>query len=326
MAIPLDTKEERLALRLSQRRFLAPPINVRALAESLAEVAEKRFPIDIDGLCLDLKRIGRRPKIWVNQSLGYHRKRFTLAHEIGHIVIPWHTGSIVDDLEADDPSGRDDYRYMEGEANRFASELLMPKEWASSICGRAEHLRDAMHSIAQIADVSLYAAALRTVQVGPSGYIAAAVRDGIVDWVGRTRGTRGRPPRAGQHIDTVEMPAYGQPQTIGYGPTEYYWWQELEAVAPPAKPTEAWRDILERVLLDIPIGDRAKTRHQLNAIVGYAIGKLPKGTPAEQIYQRALEGLQNRSDRNPHVRAVRSHPDFHKYVLARVYERSEKPL
>jgi Zn-dependent peptidase ImmA (M78 family) len=281
------------------------------------------FPIDVDGLCRDLKRPGVRPQIWINRSLGHHRRRFTIAHEIGHVIIPWHTGTIVDDLDADDPSEHSDYFHMEGEANRFAAELLMPRAWAESICQRAEHLRDAMHAIAQGAEVSLFAAALRTTQVGPPGYIVAGVTDEFVTWVGKTKGTRGRPPHHAQHVSTIDMVAYGDPELLSYGPTTYYWWKELEGVPAPPKPLEPWREILSRVLTVVPSSERKKTQMQLNAIIGYAIGKLPKGTPVDQLYMRALEGLQNRSDYNPYVVAARHHPDFHDYVLARVHERAE---
>lgn len=322
MAVRLETKEERLAARLSERHGLSPPVDVEALAHKLADVSEKDFPIEIDGLCLNLKQ-GKRPKVWISKSLGYHRRRFTLAHEIGHITIPWHVGSIADDLEAGDAGATDDYHYLEGEANRFAAELLMPKQWAASICQRAEHLRDAMHSIAQLADVSLQAAALRTMQLGPPGYLVAAAVDGVVTWAGRTPGTGARAPVRGQSVAAIDMPAFEPAQTLRNKATEYRWWKELEAVATLGKPAAAWRQILEQILLSIPESERFKTRQQINAIVGLALGKLPKGTAAEILYQRVLVSLQNRSDHNTHVVMVRKHPDFDAYVLARIHERAE---
>lgn len=52
-----------------------------------------------------------------NQSQHSHRKRFTIAHEIGHLLIG-HTRETPTDLYSDKPGNI--------EANQFAAELLMP--------------------------------------------------------------------------------------------------------------------------------------------------------------------------------------------------------
>lgn len=320
----LETREERLANRFASRHGFHPPVDVEAIARSLAEVSEKRFPVeDVDGLCLDLKKPGIRPKVWINMARSYHRKRFTFAHEIGHIVIPWHTGAIVDDLDAGD-SDRDEYRRIESQANRFAAELLMPRAWAADICKRAEHLRDAMHAIQKIADVSYHAAALRTAQVGPSGYLLAAVREGLVEWVGRTRGTRARVPVQGVSVESIDMPAFGPPEVLSSPTVHYYFWMALPGVPLEAKPSEPWRQILERMLANIPAQERFRTRQRINAIVGNAFGKAPPDSTPDVMYQRVLESLQNRSDRDKWVAATLQHPDLSQYVLARVHERADE--
>lgn len=319
----LETREERLANRLASRRRLEPPIDVISLAQSLAHVTEKRFPIgDVDGICLDLKKPGVTPKIWVNLSATHHRRRFTLAHEIGHVIIPWHTGAIIDDLEAGDAGG-DEYRWTEHQANRFAAELLMPRAWAANICERAEHLRDAMHAIQQVADVSYHAASLRTTQVGPPGYLLAAVREGYVEWGARTRGTRARAPAYGTRIDAIDMPAFEQPKVLNSPRGEYYFWKELPGVPLGDEPPEPWRDILERMLTNIPVEQRFRTRQRINAIVGSAFGRAPHASSPDVLYQRVLESLQNRSDRDKFLAATLRHPELNQYVLARVHERAK---
>ena len=195
----------------------------------MATVVQKTFPIAADGLCLDLKIPGIRPRIWLNADIGYHRKRFTLAHEIGHIVIPWHTGSVFDNLDAGDPSEATEYGRLEAEANRFAAELLMPKSWVSSICTRAEHMSGAMHTILELADVSKLSAALRAAQCGPSGYLVAGVRDGIVFWSGKTAGTKALLPTLGVPHDAFTVPDFFPPEVVGTGKTQYYWWQSVDA-------------------------------------------------------------------------------------------------
>lgn len=55
--------------------------------------------------------------ICINKKMSNDRKRFTLAHELGHIVMHLSTDFIISD-----------YRDKEKEANQFASEFLMPSD------------------------------------------------------------------------------------------------------------------------------------------------------------------------------------------------------
>jgi Zn-dependent peptidase ImmA (M78 family) len=61
----------------------------------------------VDGLS---QWIGDHPVMLLNSAMPVERKRLTMAHELGHLVL--HNG-----LAAEDP---------EGEANEFAAEFLMP--------------------------------------------------------------------------------------------------------------------------------------------------------------------------------------------------------
>jgi Zn-dependent peptidase ImmA (M78 family) len=322
----LATKEERFAHRFSEVRGLVPRIDVLALAREVASVEEKLFPreINIDGLCLDLKSPGLRPRIWVNIRSGYHRKRFTLAHELGHVVIPWHLGNIVDDLSAGTGSSETGYRKLEAEANRFATELLMPRAWAERICHTSDHMRGAMISISTIADVSLHAAALRVTQVGPAGFIVSSVQDDRIAWSEKTKGTHSALPRNGTLIAEVDMPAFYPPEIYGPASAQFFWWKTRDAVEVPPRPDGTWREVLEYILLSVPEDDRQSARQAINAIVGYRIGRFPPGTDAGVLYQAVLAALQNRSDRAKHLPTISKHPSFHNYLLLRIYERTEK--
>lgn len=59
------------------------------------------------------------PIIIINKSFSNDRKRFTLAHELGHLLM--HDFPI--------PEYRNNEKQKEDEANRFASEFLMPSEF-----------------------------------------------------------------------------------------------------------------------------------------------------------------------------------------------------
>ena len=63
-----------------------------------------------------------RKAIFVNDADCYYRQRFTIAHEIAHIVL--HKKPAFIDYRTEDEQGCN----KESEANSFAAELLMPAE------------------------------------------------------------------------------------------------------------------------------------------------------------------------------------------------------
>jgi hypothetical protein len=118
------------------------------------------------------------------------------------------------------------------------------------------------------------------------------------------------------------MPAFEQPEVLSSPVADYYFWRELPGVQPGAGPSEPWREILERMLTNVPLEYRFKTRQRLNAVVGNAFGRAPKGASSEVLYQRVLEVLQNRSDRDAWLAAALEHPELRQYVLGRILERN----
>lgn len=121
-------------------RFLAayggspPPVDVDELAESLC-CLRVRLAEDLTGVpgapagaTLSGMLLPARREVWVNVHEPWERRRFSVAHEVGHFLL--HAGQDgaavycrTGDLrpEPDTPE-----RLREREANRFAAELLMP--------------------------------------------------------------------------------------------------------------------------------------------------------------------------------------------------------
>lgn len=125
-----------MARKIIQKHSLTIPFDLDNLVNQYAKVIYKTIPInDVDGVCLNLKKPGKIPIVIVNQQSPRVRQRFTLAHELGHIIIPWHLGTFVDDIDFSKGASSFDNQYenIEKEANRFASELLMPFEWIYSL-------------------------------------------------------------------------------------------------------------------------------------------------------------------------------------------------
>jgi Zn-dependent peptidase ImmA (M78 family) len=82
---------------------------------------------DISGI---MKRNGKngKPIIVVNTNESNVRKRFTIAHEIGHFIL--HTNELlhVDTIFKRDSKSALATSIMEIQANQFAAELLMPTD------------------------------------------------------------------------------------------------------------------------------------------------------------------------------------------------------
>jgi hypothetical protein len=109
-----------------------PPVDVEELAASLCRLrvraADDLAPIADAGPALQLSGVllPARWEIWVRRDEPAPRRRFTVAHEVGHHLL--HSdGAAVLCRPADVETTRGDLRAREREANRFAAELLMPE-------------------------------------------------------------------------------------------------------------------------------------------------------------------------------------------------------
>ncbi len=108
------------------------PVNVELLAKSLGiEVVHSNLDSETSGL-IEKKKDGRY-RIVVNDNHPNTRKRFTIAHELGHYFYHRHLiGDGVSDDRAYRSSASGAYantaigRKQETEANQFAATILMP--------------------------------------------------------------------------------------------------------------------------------------------------------------------------------------------------------
>lgn len=89
-------------------------------------------------------RTGDSFTIWTNALHSYTRRRFTIAHEIGHFVL--HRELIGDGVHDDALFRSELGGNLETEANRFAADLLMPKravyQQVSAGCNTVNQLAD----------------------------------------------------------------------------------------------------------------------------------------------------------------------------------------
>ena len=132
---------------LEEQRVTAAPVPIERIAKALD--AQLRFsPLD-DGLSGMVYVNGGVPIIGVNALHHPNRQRFTLAHEVGHLVL--HRAEITKQIHVDkgfpmlmrNTASAEGVDEMEIEANFFAAELLMPEEFlARSLEGKSLDIDD----------------------------------------------------------------------------------------------------------------------------------------------------------------------------------------
>lgn len=116
-----DVKRAAAALRSSWLLGLDGIVNVIELLESHAiKVLEIDAPSSFDGLSSLVNEA--YPVIVVNESLSVERKRFTLLHELGHLVMPIDPNAVANE---------------EALCNYFASEMLIPESVFRNLVGNS---------------------------------------------------------------------------------------------------------------------------------------------------------------------------------------------
>jgi Zn-dependent peptidase ImmA (M78 family) len=114
---------------LIQHCVYKPPVDVEQLAILLGIKVE--YEPASDDLCGFLLRDVEQHKvlIGVNKNHSLNRKRFTIAHEVGHFFLHEQEKVHVDyrfRIKLSDEDSNKESREEEKEANLFAAELLMP--------------------------------------------------------------------------------------------------------------------------------------------------------------------------------------------------------
>lgn len=122
----------------------APPVNVDRIAELLGiEVSEKavfKGPhenlVDTDTVGMITLKEDGGAAVWLNpfENSYLPRRRFTLAHEIGHFCMH-RSGDELTFVDNKSTMSRSESYWTrhESEANNFAAELLMPTKLISSV-------------------------------------------------------------------------------------------------------------------------------------------------------------------------------------------------
>jgi Zn-dependent peptidase ImmA (M78 family) len=140
------------------------------------------------------------------------RRRFSIAHELGHFHIPSHVDVSGYCQESDLLASEGGAAIQEWEANDFASELLMPQRlFTADAAQRNVSIRSVIElADSSMYDVSLMAAALRVVQTTPQAAAIVVSANGRVSWSRKSGNFRLWLPGSGDrlHHDTMAAAAY----------------------------------------------------------------------------------------------------------------------
>ena len=131
--MPLASRAVRTALNvLATEQVERAPVPIDEIAGKFAHVMYYKLPDDVSGMLLPLPKEAAKHKwsIVVNVDHAEVRQRFTIAHELGHLLMHRYTTPHADGRfvvrfrDAKSATGSD---REEIEANQFAAELLMPE-------------------------------------------------------------------------------------------------------------------------------------------------------------------------------------------------------
>jgi hypothetical protein len=139
-----------------------------------------------------LVRAGDQALIRVRDGRVAGRRAFTIAHELGHLVLDHGTCLTIVCSDAEAETLRSSV--AERAAHAFAAELLMPEAMVAQLCvGRSLDLETAAY-VARRFRTSLLASARRLVETTEVPCAIAYSQDGVVTWARRSRTYRGYIP------------------------------------------------------------------------------------------------------------------------------------
>ena len=316
------TAEQKIAELLLRREKLSPPVNVRFLLKKYADVERTLIPSNIsnaDGLVYR-KSSSSRPSVILNtRNHNSNRERFTMAHELGHIILPWQTGTIY--CHTDDSLPNHDllYRDLEFEANRFAGELLVPVDWALNVITRSDSLAEGITKAAQRADVSLLVATF-SITGALENVVTYVTRNGetVLNLIGSGLGkwsSKNWSEALGREYASHGM----QCTKADFGAYTLHCVAFAKKIA-RRRPSLSSVEILESIVGKISIGEEhRKLIWQVNGVIGSANVQTGSHTP-----QGIFVTLWFRFMDRPQLAQIVSHSLFDDFLSAKSYELAER--
>lgn len=155
------------------------PVDPYKVARSIGVKLEERNLPRGDGF---LVKLPGEERIMVNKASIETRKRFTVAHELGHLRIPSHTELTYTDVDI----WGEKVGLAELEADEFAVELLMPEELFVQDVRSSKFCLETINNLADKYRVSRTACAKRYVSLCSEKCALILSEDGLIKWFDRS--------------------------------------------------------------------------------------------------------------------------------------------
>jgi Zn-dependent peptidase ImmA (M78 family) len=312
-----DLPEVKLAKRIILKHNLSVPFDIENLIKEYAKLSFRKIPVNgVDGVSMHLKTPGKKAHIIVSSELPASRRLFTLAHELGHIVIPWHVGTIVDNVY-DNFYNNYYYKMLEQEANRFAAELLMPKHWVMQNfkdLTLAELHKNIVHSVG----VSSHAAAIRLIQLLQPNIIYTAEKNNIVLHSGSSALTKASTQSEGDIFDRRFYELVDEYSCFEAGAINYHWWKVSSVMNVEIDDDRSWREILTKICNDtVPLSQVKAFKLRLNGIMGSVNSSLKLNRNITQYTVESLTANLYYRLKQPEFTDFISHDDFKLFIKKR---------
>lgn len=312
--------EEKIASRFSRQRKLKPPINTESLVKEFAILEEDSLPEGYDAVYLDKSPKHPKPRVIITNNISKARRIFTLGHELGHILIPWHIGTHFCRVDAEAQLVDHLVKEVESQANRFAAELLMPAVWIDALLKSTGTLKELVGAVKE-ANVSYQAASFRLSNILPQGYafIETDSNDVIIR-TKRTAGTNILLPNDDDILNRNYLDNLAEDSASFWSGSSYiHWWRFASKLKAPKSNTvdqsasALLRQIIEHAIQDKAI--RSKITMQINGVIGAA-----NGTFKNQQKGDLFTFLKHRFAYRPDFQKVVEHPSFDVFLQKRVEE------
>jgi hypothetical protein len=294
-----------------------------SVLQAYADVQHEVIPADCDAVVVGLDGTSTpRPLVIVQRGRPRRRERFSMAHELGHILIPWHLGTEVcfnewAYYETSPPEER--------QAHAFASEVLVPTRWLSAMVASTDSVGGVLQELNR-ANVSASAGCLAVVRALPPGCVLALMHGRIAEMVLQSPGSVAHLPAEGEVLDEKLVSRFCvESGDASVGGRRVKWWVlEVESSLREDDDDRGASELLRAIVDDIYGDDSVTRQHTLasiNSIAGLAKDRWAENDPSAA---QLLAIMRARFiDRRQHARVMED-PRFDAYLEKKARELAAK--
>jgi hypothetical protein len=208
---------------LAQMQYRNGPVPIEDIAHALGidEIREEPLNNFEGALLTDTER--GSGSILINSNAPLRRRRFTLSHELGHFVNPYHLSQdergffcSAADMRTGYSVKADQQRRQEAEANRFAIEILAPRTRCRALFNGDADLAEILGMVREF-EISRVAAARRYIELHEDAVAVVFTKERRLTYFVRSDGFPALSVAKGDLLRLPREPANtGEPTEMGY--------------------------------------------------------------------------------------------------------------